>query len=571
MMETVMRPSRFIHALLIVVTAIMLIARFWLGLHRYIDPDEFAHLHWSFLLSGGSIPYKDFFMNFTPVYHALLSPLFLLPPTSSLLIIARILQFFLYGTSIVLVYRLGIHLSGSTTVSALGMVIYASFPMTLDKTLELRPDHLMMVLALFAFVVAIKGKSWTAVRTVSVGVLSGLSIVTLLKVIPMLPALTYLAWFKVPRGKRFGGLALFFISMILPAIAFILYQMAEGTLPLAYENIVHGSALIKKGEGVFSPWLSLSPYPLVYVTAGGVSIPWLFHALIWLAAPVGIWILWRQKRLSAQIITLVLIGEALSFLIIPTPYMQYFIPVSAFVSIAVSIAVSSGSEFLAKQFRWNARAHVVLVGVAFIALISFWYQYKDRINDTSAEQRSVIDTVLTISKPNETFYDMVGSYLLRPDGFYVCCNIYSQFAAGLSIPLPTLAQSLVKKQTKFIVLDRAGKSLWLPAPLDLAYVKGHYLQSRYPKIYTAGVQFLCQNTLCTQLGLDGNEIVPTPPRNAFAIDIPDSYRIETHPLDQTIIIDGVPVPPAKSIPLSRGIHIFSVPDSVLSLRVTLDR
>jgi len=40
---------------------------------RYFDPDEFEHVQFSWMISQGLVPYKDFFESHTPLTHFLLS------------------------------------------------------------------------------------------------------------------------------------------------------------------------------------------------------------------------------------------------------------------------------------------------------------------------------------------------------------------------------------------------------------------------------------------------------------------------------------------------------------------
>ena len=164
---------------------------------------------------------------------------------------------------------------------------------------------------------------------------------------------------------------------------------------------------------------------------------------------------------------------------------------------------------------------------------------------------------------------MVGSYVLRPDGYYICCNIYSQFSAGLSVKLPSLAQSLVAKQTKFIILDRAGKSLWLPLPNDLTFIQTNYLPSLYPKIYTLGLRVQCKQGVCYQYDLTNKQISSTP-TNEFTIVIPETYQVTTTPSNAPVTVDGTTVN-QSTIPLTAGTDQFTVPPNLTSLTLQLKR
>lgn len=560
------RFDRFIPLILMVAIVGLLVARLYVSITRYIDPDEFAHLHWAYLLSQGSIPYKDFFINFTHVYHALFIPLFWLPQSPTVVILARLLHFLLYLLSLFLLYILTIQITKNRFKGLLGLVIYLVFPMTFDKSIELRPDLLMTVLILTALVFIGQKKLWSTYRALMIGIVAGSSVLTLAKILYAIPAFVVYFFHQVPKELRIKLLFLMATGLTLPIGLFVLYLALSGTGWLAYENIVHGSALIKLGEGAFSPWLSFSPVPLVYVDAAGVSFPWLINTSIWVASIAGLFFLYWKNRPAAFIFFLFLVGGVMSLFLFPTPYMQYFIPLSPVVSLLAAIPVHQ-----VIQKAPNIGKAFLIFSVTTSLLISFTQQYRTRIQKgaDNQEQLQVIADIIKITNPDETVYDMVGSYVLRPDGYYICCNIYSQFAQGLNLKLPTLAQSLATKQTKFIVLDRAGKSLWLPTPSDLTFIQTHYLPSSYPKIYTLGVRFQCTQGVCFQHDLNNKQTSPTP-TNEFTIVIPEIYKVTTSPPNAPITIDSTTVN-QSAINFTAGTHRFTVPPNLTSLTFQLDR
>ena len=48
----------------------------FLTFYRSWDADEFEHLQFTWLLSQGRVPYRDFFEHHTPVFHLLAAPYF---------------------------------------------------------------------------------------------------------------------------------------------------------------------------------------------------------------------------------------------------------------------------------------------------------------------------------------------------------------------------------------------------------------------------------------------------------------------------------------------------------------
>jgi len=543
---------------------LIFLARLNLVITRYIDPDEFAHLHWSFLLASGNIPYRDFFMNFTPLYFWILSFVFLFPYGTGTIIMARLFEYTLYVATTFAVYILALRVTRSTVRALIATALFSVFPMTFDKSLELRPDTLMALLFLGSFILLLSPRALTKVRVFLAAFLMSASVTVLLKVAFAIPAFLYLAIQAVRTRRKFVPWLL--AGLILPPLTFLLYGLLYRILPGAIENIIRGSAYIKAGEGAFSPWKSLSPYPLVYVENGGVSFPWIVNTAIFLFTIIGLTLLWFQDRVVTIVFVLTLLGSAVSLYLFPTPYLQYFIPISAIVAIPAAVAVT----WLIQQLRHPVLIKGTLLGLIALLGISFLIQYRIRSDpkNSSDEQFGVIDSVLAVSRPDESFYDMVGSYIFRPDGSYVCCNIYSQFADRLRPKPPTLAQSLVERQTKFVILDRAGKVFWLPTSSDLTFLMAHYVPSPYKKIYTVGSRFRCMQGTCVQLNVHGQPISQNPVRS-FEIVVGEEYKITTEPAGLPVSINDTIT--AEMRQLSPGSYRFSVPNDVTELTIALNR
>lgn len=551
--------------LLLVTIFIVLLGRLVLITTRYLDPDEFAHLHWSFLLFKGYIPYKDFFINFTPVYFWLFSIMYILPQGSYLLIVARLIQFALYLGVVWTIYTISKKIKNHES-GLLAALIFLVFPITFDKTLEIRHDMLMTFFYFLAFFILMKSPPIISLKkSFLTGLLLSLSALVLSKIVFFLPSvLIYYCSFR-----RFGKvIAASMIGFFIPFILFTMYLGITNTTFLSWENIVHGSLVLKKGEGSFSVIKTLSPYPFVYSGSSGISFSWIVSSGLWIITLLGIGFLFKNQKRFALASCLFFLGACISILIFPTPYSQYFIPPTALASIIASITIISFLSF-AKE-----RAHIPKVLLIFIICLtlgfSFFTQATERYGPhvSMDEQKSVITSIITMSKPDETFYDMVGSYVLRPHGYYICCNIYSGFAPFLHIPLPSLSESLIAKKTKYIVLDRAGKSLWLPYPQDLAFLVSNYLPSDYPKIYTAGSQFYCSLGECTQMDLSSHPLNKT---HMVTILFSDTYIVSISPQTEHIMLNDVLYQNNQQVSLETGKYSFSVPKTVQNFRIQLSR
>lgn len=554
-----MKKQHLLTLALLAVFTVLLAARLHLAFVRYVDADEFAHLHWSYLLLRGFLPYRDFFMNFTPLYAWSLIPSAMIQSSVGV-IMARLLQFAVYASLTTLIFGTATRITKRVHTGLMSAIVFMSFPVLFDKTLELRPDTLMTLLLLVVLYMLIGKKQQTRTALMYVGIMLGLSFLMLQKAVFVFPAVIYLL-LTLPNKKttvRYTG-----IGLMIPVLLLLAYLSRFNLISESYETIINGSVWLKAGEGAFSPWLLFSPFPLIYLDRGGITIPWVVSTILWLMTPIGIVLLYTIHKRAGTACALYLACGFLMLFIFPTPFVQYLIPLAAISSIACGIA------FNALFLRSNP-VKMTIAGILSICLIaSFYLQYEQRRVNTNAEQLGVIDDILAISRPDESVYDMVGSYVYRPDGYYICCNIYSTFAHNLAKKLPPLRQSLIDTRTKFIVLDRGGKVFWLANPDDLAFILQSYTPSRYSKIYTLGSRFRCQNGTCLQRDVHGN-ILSDSPAVSFEIVIGETYRVKTLPPGASAAIMGKSIQD-DTLHLSPGNYSFTASEHVTDLTIELAR
>ena len=248
--------------------------------------------------------------------------------------------------------------------------------------------------------------------------------------------------------------------------------------------------------------------------------------------------------------------------VFPVPFLQYFIPLTVMVSIIAGYIIGRLKT-------------VITVIIVITVVTSFSLQYRERVtpNANNREQLQVIRNVLTVTKPNETIYDMVGSFVFRPDGFYICCHPYGEFIKQLA-SRPALErglrESLVTRKTKFLVMDRVGFVFWQTPSPDLTFLRTNYLPMKYNKLYSLGVQFHCQYGACVQFTMN-NLPVSNMSTNTFTILVSETYTVMLEPKNLTIQIDGKEMQNGQTLGLSKGIHRFSVSPPITTFQIQLDR
>lgn len=546
------------------------IARLLMAINRYFDPDEFAHMHWAFLMVSGSLPYKDFFFYITPMFQWVLAPLFLLPQSEVTMIYARLLMLVFYVGSALLVFILGKKSSRSSLGGLLGTLLYAVFPMTIDKTIDIRPDIIMVITMLSPAIILLSSKRPRGIHALFAGILLGISFTTLFKMVYILPALL---WLLVTLHPSARAKTLFFgiVGFSLPILGIIAWYGSGNLLPLAWQAFTHDQFAVNFGKQSFSILKTLSPWPLVYVTNAGPSIPWGLTVAIWALSLPG-FLLLSIKNLRSGIFLTLFFAAGIGFLLVfPVPYVQYFMPLSVPASIAAGYFIIWGIQKLSSVAAF-AGSFLFLVVISGIGA-SCWIQFQERGTPTVMiqEQKQAITDILAITKPDETIYDMTGSYVFRPDGYFICCHPYGEFVDRLASPPGTLAASLLSKQTKFLVMDQKGYVFWLPKPSDLSFLLSTYTDSAYKKIYTAGVTYVCNEGKCHQIDIFNNPVAGTNETKTLRITYPERYILRTTPPGGFIILNHLKISDGQSLPLSPNLYSLEPSPSITKFILRIDR
>jgi hypothetical protein len=567
--------KRIPQILIIICILLIIFGRLHLSIVRYFDSDEMSHMHWAWLVAQGKIPYRDFFYYNLPGYQYLIAWPFLLAPSSSILILTRIWQLIMFVFSAVLLHRITKKITGSARAAFLSTFIFLTFPMTFDKTIDIRPDISMMLLYLFAVDIILSTTKWYSFRLIILGISASVSVlVTLKTIIFAFPALIYIFLSHRPH-PTFKQILLAVVGIIVPAALFIFMLYINGAIQNAITMIFKDGFAVSAGKLPFSPWKALSPWPLVYLDRGGDSWPWRVNIGIWISAALGL-ILFSIYNFKKSIFLIIFYIFGIAFLFLfPAPYLQYFVPLSVFGSLLSAYFINFIIDFaghICGKYVFIFRIAGTLI-IITILLFSFWEQYYVRISPASdnSEQLGVITDILKLTKPDERFYDMVGSYIFRPDGYIICCHPYAEFIDKLSIKVPSLRDSLIQTQTKYVLMDRTAMVFWQPKPDDLAFLKSHYLVSpKNWKIYPHGYKFGCLDGKCLQIDIDNHPISQTPVTSFYTL-ADDMYKIATVPNGRTVTINNTVYGDQTTNRLAIGSHTFTVDKEIRTFTIQLDR
>lgn len=423
----------------------LLVLRWHIATVKIFDPDELVHLHTAWLMSHGSLPYRDFFTAYPPTFYLLLSPLVTLFPSSDFLPVAvRQIFFFIFLGSMFLFYRLIKGVVGRE-FSLLFMILVASSIFFVERGVEIRPDFLVIFLWLLsAFWLSGKKKKYFLA-----GAAAGLMATLTQKSVFMLAAAVVLAkltaWVEASSGKPkerwpkfFGSLLRFGGGLAVFPLAVFLYIWQNNLLGYLPDFLVKYPLLIGKGYQWDHPWYHLgfvadfTDYNYFYYFYKG-SLYWLRSSqFIWIAA-VLLSVFWIARNILARkaadgsrTFFLFFLGSGLFFssaylLTIPMKLPQYWLIPAPFVMLSLVF----GLYELTKLNKYLRPLIFLVSGLGLAVLtVELWTVWpKDLKTNNNFRQRANIAAVLAWTKPTDTGYDGVGSYLFRHDCFYFSLSL----------------------------------------------------------------------------------------------------------------------------------------------------
>jgi len=562
---------------LLFLLGVILLLKLSISLNRQFDPDEFAYLHWAYLLTQGKLPYKDFFFIIAPSFLQFLTPLFLLPQGPLIALVGRLVMYLVYLGTLGILYIFTKRITKNTITALLTVLIFTVFPMTFDKTIEIRPDMVMILLFfvgikfLLSGINSLEEKTHDRTRLLFSGICFSLSFLVMFKIIFALPAVLFLLLWNQDKKTLLIRLFMISVGMSLPLIGLFVYLSVHSLIPDFITGITSHAYISNAGNNTFSPLATLSPWPLIYVTKGGISLPWVVNTVLWIVTIPSFFLFIKAFRRIGLFLLFLFVGATFFVILFPKPYVQYFIIPTAIASITIAYALTIGFTWIQKHTRTSLWSLLVLFSLAGIFGYSFFLQYQSRIHAQNEEQLGVLADISKITRPDEPVYDMVGSYIFRPDSYYICCLFTSPlFADKVKPAIPTLSESLIASKTKFLVMDQKGYVFWQIKPEDLAFMTTHYLPSAYKKIYTLGSQFQCRQGSCIQHNVHGQP-VSEDSKTSFDIMIEEQYKMHIQPDSQRITINNSSYANDQTAVFVPGIYRFSAPSGVTSFSIQLDR
>jgi hypothetical protein len=386
----------------------------FLVFYRAWDADEFEHLQFTWLLSQGRTPYRDFFEHHTPMFHLLTAPYFdmIRDAGNGTMLVApfglRILCTLFTALTAWVVYAMTRRAAGSGTAT-MAMALFLSCSFVLEKGIEIRPDSLAaLLLAVVGYCIA-RGLcdaptveerlGWALLAGLATGGTLMASQKGIFAVLGLFAALFVLGTRRHGRAFAliFGGVAL--VGAVAATLPVLWLFAQRGALGDFFE---HNVVLVILWPRDFAAegwrWLALAmAKDTVFVLLVGLGLVLLGRRL-----PR------RPQTGLGTIVVFTVVASAIGFVVLPIAQRQYLFMTAPYAAMAAAVAAGWLAE------RWSAEGRARLVAALPVVVMAYFVfhaalalGHPDRVAirklDHVLHATAPTDTVLTGWSPGVAF------------------------------------------------------------------------------------------------------------------------------------------------------------------------
>ncbi|HEY2092233.1 MAG TPA: glycosyltransferase family 39 protein [Thermoanaerobaculia bacterium] len=501
----------------------LLAARFFLIFRYRFDSDEPQHMHIAWAWSHGYVQYRDVFDNHMPLFHLVTSPLFAIGGDDPrLLFAARMLMVPLFVLSIALVWLIARKLFDVRTAFwAAGLA--AITPPFFLGSLEYRTDDLWIVCWLAALAITISSLpplSKSIFGGLALGLAAGVSMKTTLFVAAITvagvvtPLLTWNRGAKRTLGQIARWAATFTVCVaIVPVTIGGAFAAAGAWRPFHY--------------GVFTH--NVFPYEHAYRLL-------FFAPLYFIVRFIGL-------RLAKSEGEDGIVRKRLFIFLAASVYFVILVAFWPMTSAESYLPFYPVAAILVTPLLLRAQRVLIPATVAAALIVTTVVTARPWRNDAAAEVQ-VVETVLSLTSPDEPVMDLKGESVFRQRPWYFALEAITNMKLRLGNIRDDIAAALVKSHTHVVVSDS------LP-PQSRRFVEANYVP--WGLVHVAGVRLGHISTkMHFRIGVPGTYIVISSGHSVSAeidghdasggVDLAagDHYVASLEPLDDaTVIWSGI--------------------------------
>lgn len=424
-----------------ILTGVFVALALALAVFRYLDADELEHLHATWLVLQGQVPFRDFFEHHHPLTWFVLAPLLSVTGESASAILVFRLVFFLLTLAIARVtYLIALECAPSRAVARLAVVLLLSMTTFVGVAIEIRPDVPQVLFSMLSVLYAVR---WvrTRARTDALlcGAAAGLAFLFLQKAVFVLAPYPFaFAWYLRRRLGSWSAAAWFsaaFVGVLMPAWFYL--TMADAL-----------------GDYVISNWLINA-----HVGASGHRVTMLApevlrdvgrNAMFWMLAGVAFVASLRRATARAYAVPFWLGMSVLGIILLSNRvadrYLAATIPLLA-IGVAGWCLDASAAARARPHQRWIALALVLVVPTAATCR---------NLLRTNTEQLAQIRFVLANTTPADHVYDVDRNInVFRPDCHYYWFRVgpaprlYQEYS-GARRQVPDVCRTLADVKPAFV-------------------------------------------------------------------------------------------------------------------------
>jgi len=494
-----MIKKNYLEWALIGIAGVLLVIFLWwhfnLGMTRYFDADEYAHMHWAAQIVAGRRPFVDFLTFFPPGFHWFLAPAFLIGwGTVQPFLTARFMMFLVFAATVAVAGLLFWEQRRKLFGALLAGAIVSFLPLPFDKYLERRPDLLATLVTLLAIWFQIQwmkhgDRGWAAVT----GITYTISYLVLPKMVPNIAVgLLIAGWYVWEQYKKTNQkkpkviieiAKPFALGLLAPAIVFLLWTLTLGDFGAVWYSLTKLSVesnMISK-YFIMMPTLFFYPNGIYYGENGYTQGLYTNHVVWVIGLLFGIWRLVTpyltvtKEKVKGEVLIALNFFIQVAFYVqfVPLKHAQYLIPIGVFVGWYVADLVCAVWDRASKHLI----AACVFIGLCLAGAV-FLYNIFLSVNAvkltwTNKDDLAKLSDLYSKIPQNEYVLDLDGRMLYARDPYYACCIPFGQFAGFLSRPLPSLPDELEKTGTKYINQGGLERVNTLSGE-DQQYVWAHY-------------------------------------------------------------------------------------------------
>lgn len=377
-----------------------------ISLNRFYAHDELEHIHASWYISNGYIPYVDFFENHHPLLWICLQPAFWIWGESiALLLAARILMLAFLMASAFLVYRIARVLNFSEDVGRAAAILLLSMVMFVEKAVEVRPDvpqvffSLLSVLQILLFF-----RDGKARHLIYSGLSAAAAFLFLQKAFFLLVAYVPVLIFAAKANKiRFLQIVCLACSFVFPVLLFL------GLLAL----------LSAFPDYLLTNWIMHIRHLDSFTPLGLIGFSIIQNSLFWILA---VWscsrvFRWLKENSPLGIVTLCGMVSLILVFAVKHPHRQYFLLPLAL--LAAPAAVQMDGFFQRRRYITGKKISIWAISLAVPAAFLIFLMFSS--NRTQMEK---IRYVLENSTAQDCIYDGDITYnIYRKDIHYFWYSI----------------------------------------------------------------------------------------------------------------------------------------------------